>query len=385
MNPANEKILIVCADPDVCDLLGRQALQPLGYKISLAADAGAAIRQALQTQPDVIIADLDLPGLSGKDLLVALSSQGITPPVIVTAQKGDEPKVIQAFRLGASDYLLHPIREAEVVSAVERALKQVRNSRARQKLDAQLNSANAQLQRKVRDLTAIFSVGRAVISITDQRLLFEKLVEAALAVTAADMAWLTLKDEKSKAFSLVSQRKLPEAWAKKINQPMDDGLGTLVAMSAESLSIHGSALAKFKFSALGQAALVTPIKVRQEVIGLLTVARRAEQPFDAEQQSLLEAIADYASISLVNTRLFRALAESAEAAQAGERRKNEALQILRHDAQTQVQAASYPLEVVLSEKAGTLTPEQKQALAAAQDALKKLAFSLSQQATQPKR
>lgn len=384
MNAANEKILIVCADPDVCDLLGRQALQPLGYRLSLANDAGAAIRQALQIQPDVIIADLDLPGLSGKDLLVALSSQGINPPVIVTAQKGDEPKVIQAFRLGASDYLLHPIREAEVVSAVERVLKQMRDARARQKLDAQLKTANAELQRKVRDLTAIFSVGRAVISITDQRLLFEKLVEAGLAVTAADMAWLTLKDEKSRAFLLMSQRQLPEAWAKKINQPMDDGLGTLVAMSAESLSIHGAALAKFKFAALGQAALVTPIKVRQEVIGLLTVARRAERPFDAEQQSLLEAIADYASISLVNAHLFRALAESAEAAQAGERRKNEALQILRRDAQTQLQAASYPLEVVLSEKAGTLNPEQKQALATAQNALKKLALALNAQATQPK-
>ncbi|GAB4481208.1 MAG: hypothetical protein OHK0031_02900 [Anaerolineales bacterium] len=385
MNAANEKILIVCADPDVGDLLGRQALQPLGYKISLAMDAGSAIRQALQIQPDVIIADLDLPGLSGKDLLVALSSQNINPPVIVTAQKGDEPKVIQAFRLGASDYLLHPIREAEVVSAVERALKQVRDARARQKLDAQLKSANAELQRKVRDLTAIFSVGRAVISITDQRLLFEKLVEAALAVTAADMAWLTLKDEKSKAFLLMSQRKLPEAWAKKINQPLDDGLGTLVAMSAESLSIHGAALSKFKFAALGQAALVTPIKVRQEVIGLLTVARREERPFDAEQQSLLEAIADYASISLVNTRLFRALAESAEAAQAGERRKNEALQSLRRGAQAQAQAASYPLEALLSEKAGSLTLEQKQALSAAQEALKKLNFLLIQQTTQPSR
>ncbi|NCP87925.1 MAG: hypothetical protein CO094_10245 [Anaerolineae bacterium CG_4_9_14_3_um_filter_57_17] len=383
MNVANEKVLIVCADPDVSDLVGRQALQPMGYTLRVATDASTAIRQALQFQPDVMIADLELPGLSGKDLLVALSSQGITLPVIVMAQKGDEPKVIQAFRLGASDYLLHPMREAEVVSAVERALKQMRDGRVRQQLDAQLKTANAELQRKVRDLTTIFSVGRAVISITDQRVLFEKIVEAGMAVASADICWLTLKDEKSKSFVLAAQRKLPDAWAKKLGQPLDDGLGTLVAMSAESLSIHGAALGKFKVASFGKAALVVPIKVQQEAIGLLTVIRREELPFDASQQSLLEAITDYASISLVNARLFRALAQNADAALAGERRKNELLQTLRQETQVQLQTAAYPLELVLTEKMGALTAEQTQALSTAQAALKKLAFLINQQSTQP--
>jgi len=67
MNVANEKVLIVCADPDVSDLVGRQALQPMGYTLRVATDASTAIRQALQFQPDVMIADLELPGLSGKD------------------------------------------------------------------------------------------------------------------------------------------------------------------------------------------------------------------------------------------------------------------------------------------------------------------------------
>lgn len=383
-NPTREKILIVCADPDVTDLMGRQALQPLGYNVSTAADAASAIRQAVQIQPDVMIADLELPGLSGKDLLVALSSQGINLPVIVTAPKGEEPKVIQAFRLGASDYLLRPVREAEVVSAVERALKQVRDSRARQQLDAQLKATNAELQRRVRDLTTLFSVGRAVISITDQRLLFDKIVEAGLALTAADLGWLTLKDEKNNSFLLAAQRKLPDAWAKKIGQPLDDGVSSLVAMSAESLSIHGQALTQFKVSALGKAALVTPIKVQQEVIGLLTVARREEKPFDTEAQSLLEAISDYASISLVNSRLFRAFAQAADAAQAREKHKNEALQHLRQETQTHLQAALYPLEVLLAGKIGDLSQDQTNAIVTAQTSLKKILFFLNQQTTQPK-
>ena len=85
--------------------------------------------------------------------------------MIVLSQTGKEPDVIHAFRLGASDYLMLPVREAEVVSCVERALKQVREVRAREKLDAQIKQTNAELQRRVKELGTIFSVGRAVISI----------------------------------------------------------------------------------------------------------------------------------------------------------------------------------------------------------------------------
>lgn len=384
MNPQlAEKILVIDADDHSRDQIVRQTLQPMGYKVLAAEDAGAAIRQALEFQPDVIIADLNLPGFSGKDMLVAFSSQGINIPVIVMAEKGEEPKVIQAFRLGASDYFLRPVREPEVLSAVERALKQVRESRERKKLDEQLKNTNAELQRRLQDMTTIFSVGRAVISVTDQRVLFEKIVEAITSVSQADMGWLTLKEEQSNTFLLAAHRKLPDSWARYLGKPLDDGVSSLVAMSAESLIIHGQPLAKFKIASLGKSALVVPIKVKQEVIGLMIVVRKAEHPFGQAEQHLLEAIADYASISLVNSRLFRAVAHTAEQAQAGERRKNEILKNLRQESQTIIQSAMYPLEVVLSEKTGALNEEQKQALTTTQNGLKRLVFMMNQQITQP--
>jgi DNA-binding response OmpR family regulator len=382
LTPA-ERILVVESDPDVSDLIARQALQPLGYQVSIAPDSGSAVRQAVQFQPDVILADLNLQGLSGKDLLVALSSQGIATPVIILAEKGQEHQVIQTFRLGAADYLMLPLREAEVVSAVERALKQGRDVRAREKLDQQLKQANAELQRRVRDLTTIFSVGRAVISITDQRVLFERIVEAVTTVAEADLGWLTLKDEKTKSFLLVAHRNLPEAWGKKVGQPLNDGVSTLVAMSAETLSIHGSALQQFRISALGQSVMVVPIKAKNDAIGLLTVVRKAEKPFAEHEQALLGAIADYASISLVNAQLFRALAQNAEAAQAGEKRKNEILQHLQNELKSTLQTAVYPLDLLLTEKIGELTGDQKQALGTVQVSMKRLSAMVSQQSTQP--
>ncbi len=380
-----ERILVVESDPDVSDLIARQALKPLGYQISVATDAAAAIRQAVQVTPDLIIANLVLPGLSGKDLLVALSSQGISAPFIVLANKGNETDVIQAFRLGAADYINVPVREAEVVSAVERVLKQTHEGRAREQLDRQLKQANIELQRRVRELTTIFSIGRAVISITDQRVLFEKIVEGAVQVSEADMGWLTLRDEKTRAYLLSAQLKLPEGWAKKLNQPLDDGIGNLVALSGETLAINGEPLKQFKVAQIGKSVAVVPIKAQNEVIGLLAMVRKADRPFEQSAQSLLEALADYASISLVNAQLFRALAQSADAAQKGEKRKYDRFEGMRQELQEQIQTALYPLQLTLSDQIGSLTPEQRQALTTVRIAMERLAVLANQQATKPLR
>ncbi len=369
---AGERILLIENDLDISDSIARQTLQPLGYQVTVIGEAGAAIRHILQSPPDVILTALSLPDLSGKDLLVALQSQNLDIPIIVLALKGHEPEVIQAFRLGAHDYLLWPAREAEVVSAVERALRRVRERRERERLDAQLRRLNEELQRRVRDLSTLLVLGKAVLSITDQRLLFQRILEGALQVGEANIAWLLLQDEKTKSYLLVAHKNLPAAWAKKLNQPLDDGLSTLVIASGETLTIHGAPLARFKIAQLGKAAAVVPIKVQKEIIGVLLVVRNAEKPFSQQEQSLLEAIADYASISLVNARLFRAVEQAAELARQGERRQNELRQSLRKAVSEAIQTAIYPLELVLKEQAGPLTEEQKRALHLAEASLRKL-------------
>jgi DNA-binding response OmpR family regulator len=378
MAETGERILIVEHDPDISDLIARQALQPLGYRVTILGDAASAIRHALQTPPDLILANLNLSGLSGKDMLVALTSQGIRAPVIVIAEKGQESDAIQAFRLGATDALFWPARDAEVVSAVERALRQTQEARARQKLDHQLKLTNEELNRKLRDLTSILATGKAVVSITDQRLLFDRILESALEVADADIAWLTLREEKSKVFALRAYRHLPDAWARKMNQPLDDGISSLVALSGESLVMSGEPLQKFKISLLGKSAGVIPLKIQNEVIGLLIVVRKKDREIERDEQTLLEAVADYASISLVNARLFRALEQAAESARAGEKQRHAILESVREVIRKEVQAATYPLNLVLTEKPGALTREQKKALESVQAALDRLAREAEQ-------
>jgi len=267
---------------------------------------------------------------------------------------------------------------------VERALRHVREIRAREILDTQIKQKNAELQRRVRELSTIFAVGRAVISITDQRVLLSKIIEAVTTVTEADMGWLTLKDENSKAFLLAAQRNLPEVMAKKIGQPIDDGLTALVAQSAETLSVHGPAIQQFKISSLGKSAMVVPVKVKNEVIGLLTVVRKSEKPFGDSEHTLSEGIADYASISLINSRLFRALAQNAEAARQGEKQKNEFLTRMRLEIHSNLNMALQPLGLLLDEKMGALTSTQKDCLEKTQTVIKHVSSMVSQHGLDPK-
>jgi DNA-binding response OmpR family regulator len=372
---SGEQILIVESDPDIADLIGRQSLQPLGYQVTIVGDAASALKRAIQAPPDLILANLNLPGLSGKDLIAALNSQGVKSPLIIIAEKGQEGDAIQAFRLGSADVMFWPLRDTEVVSIVERALRQTQETRERQKLDRQLKATNDELQKRLRDLTNILSIAKAVVSITDQRILFDRILESAMQLSEADMCWLMLRDEKSKAYLLRAQRNLPEAWAKKMNQPVDDGISSLVALSGESLLMNGSPLQKFKLAALGKSVGVIPIKIQNEGIGLLIVVRKSDREFSRDAQTMLEAMADYASISLVNARLFRALEQAVENARAGEKHRHAALESMREAIQGEVQAATYPLNLLLTEMPGVLTTEQRKALESVQSALQLLSRS----------
>ena len=95
----------------------------------------------------------------------------------------------------------------------------------------------------------------------------------------------------------------------------DDGASSLVIMSGESLRLHGDPLRRFRVKTIGQSIMIVPIKVQRQVMGILVVMRKQPNPFSDSDQHLLEAVADYASISLVNARLFRAIEARAQALQ----------------------------------------------------------------------
>ena len=373
MAPAGDRILLVEHDPHISDIIDRQTLRSVGYRVDVVPDASSAIKSSVQTPPDLIIVDLNLPGLSAKDMIVALGSQGVHAPLLVLANKGQEHDIIQAFRLGAADYIFWPARDAEVLSAVERVLIRVHELRDRQRLDTKLNAVHHQFQSKLRELNTLINIGKAVSSTTNQRALLQRIVDGAIQLASADLAWLLVRDEKSQEFFLFAQRGLPNGWAGRMNQPLDDGVSRLVAQSGETLSISGEPLLKLRVASLGRSICVVPVRVRSEIIGMLLVMRREAHPFEKETELLLEAVADYVSISLVNARLFGALNGAIRASQEAEKRQADQLKSLHSQLVKDLRSAVQPIDLMLAEKTGKLSESQREALITTRAALQRLA------------
>ena len=106
---------------------------------------------------------------------------------------------------------------------------------------------------------------------------------------------------------------------------------------------------------------------------MLIVVRRNTRPFEKDEQTLLEAVTDYASISLVNARLFRALNNAVQVAREAEKRQKAVLESIRSSFTEELRTALHPIDLLLAGEAGHLSQSQREALKAARAALQRMA------------
>lgn len=96
-----------------------RGLESEGYRVSAAADGPRGFELASQNPFDVVILDLMLPGLSGKELCQRLRSAGVQVPILMlTALDALENKV-EGLRSGADDYLTKPFDFEELLARIE--------------------------------------------------------------------------------------------------------------------------------------------------------------------------------------------------------------------------------------------------------------------------
>ncbi len=101
--------LMIVDDEEAARYGMRRALTTLGYNITEAGSAEAARALLKQNEPDLLLLDVNLPGMSGLDFLRELkSANGNAPLVIIVTAHGSERMAVEAVKAGAHDYLSKP-------------------------------------------------------------------------------------------------------------------------------------------------------------------------------------------------------------------------------------------------------------------------------------
>jgi putative nucleotidyltransferase with HDIG domain len=155
--PAAEstRILIVDDDSSVRNVIS-VLLTEEGYVCTTAPNAEAALELARQSEFQLVLSDVKMPGKDGIWLLQRLRKEHRTTAVIMLTAFGETEAAVECLRLGASDYLLKPPKVTDLIRALERALGNRRYEIARERY-------RRSLEERVREKTAKLSTALILV------------------------------------------------------------------------------------------------------------------------------------------------------------------------------------------------------------------------------
>lgn len=302
---AGETILVVDDGRENREFVVDYVLKPNGYGALTAKDGKEGLEMALAYRPDLILLDLQMPRMTGIEVLEHLSAANADIPVILMTFHGSEDVAIEVYRLGVRDYLKKPFSVDEMLSAIERSLTESRLRHEKNVLTDRVLQANRDLQSRIHELNVLYKVGKNVTAILDIEALLPRVVDAAAQVTQAEKAVLYLISDGG---LVCRAHKLPEhEQAQATHTPSNDRLATQVMQQGQSVIFSPADLAE-QGSEL-QSAVYVPLIFRERIIGILGVqhVQAGHQPFGRHDSALLNTLSDYAAIAIINSHNYEGL------------------------------------------------------------------------------
>jgi two-component system response regulator AtoC len=116
------RVLVIDDDPGVRDYLETLALR-LGYRVTAVGDGEEALATLDESKPDIITLDAVLPGMDGLETLRRLKQRIPEVPVVMLSGHGQARTIVEAMKLGASDFLRKPFEVEELELAFQKALE----------------------------------------------------------------------------------------------------------------------------------------------------------------------------------------------------------------------------------------------------------------------
>lgn len=299
----NDEIIFVVDDNrQINDFWTSKILPSLGYKTLSAYDGKTALDIIKNNEISLMLLDLQLPDMSGLDILRHLSSEGRYIPSILITANGSEHIAAEAFRLGVEDYLSKPVDADQLSEAITRALTESRLRREKAIL-------TAHLKRQLSWQSVLTKIGQSVTSSLKHDQVLRRIVEAAIHITHAEEGFLALLDEESGQLYLRAAKNMDREKSQTMRLPVSDNLIAQVFKTGKPVRTTTQSdegpLIKVVTGFLVHSLLHVPIQSKGKTLGVLSVVNHTSQrSFKEKDEVLLISLADYAAVAIENANLY---------------------------------------------------------------------------------
>ena len=119
--------ILICEDEEVMLTALEFRLRKHGFQVIVAEDGKQAIQKIQQEPPDIVVADIMMPHITGLELTnyIRQDLKSTMPIIIISALEHDEV-VLEAFQLGANDFIAKPFKPNELILRIKKIVQEMK-------------------------------------------------------------------------------------------------------------------------------------------------------------------------------------------------------------------------------------------------------------------
>ena len=379
------RILVVDDEENVTQIL-QDLLSENDYDVDTAPTGEVALESLAANRYDLLLTDLNLPGVNGIEVVAAAKEADPEMVVIVITGYASTGTAIDALRRGAYDYITKPFDLWEVDQIVSRGLQSRRLVQENLRLVHDLKEANEELRgheevlrEKVEVATTrirtLYEIGKDVNASLDVNRTLNFIVKQAASLTAAQAGLLFRSQENAGAFVAEVGFGSADAVTGSAIVHIGEGvIGSVVDTLAPARmqtenpqSLGEEFLADLKVRSL----LAVPLLHKGRLMGILSVMEKEDGAFTDEDESLLESFATTAALAVANAELY-------ETTKQLEQMKSEFVAVVSHEVRTPLTSIQGSLELVLDERYFEMKPKMRELLSICQTNVEKLGILINE-------